>query len=175
MQRILTTRQRVVKIFVLLKSNALFNAFLREEGGTRMRDGRSLRDPHFFACFITTAFPKLRTLPQSPTATCSTKNAMRSLERNQRFLSLPGGSQGRLRLPFMGRGRLRRHLITRRCRELPLRGSHRSRRLWVVGTLRCGCLAARQGIGRLRRRLWVVSSRGDSRIARLRVGDAGRS
>ena len=31
-------------------------------------DGRSLRAPHFFACFITTAFPKLRTLPQSPTA-----------------------------------------------------------------------------------------------------------
>ena len=68
MQRILATRQRVVKNFVLLKPNALFNAFLREEGGTRMRDGRSLRDPHFFACFITTAFPKLRTLPQSPTA-----------------------------------------------------------------------------------------------------------
>ena len=89
-QRILATRQRVVKIFVLLKSNALFNAFspplvvgyfvafLREEGGTRMRDGRSLRDPHFFAYFITTAFPKLRTLPQSPTATCSLKNAARS-------------------------------------------------------------------------------------------------
>ena len=73
MQRILATRQRVVKIFVLLKSNALFNAFLREEGGTRMRDGRSLRDPHFFACFITTAFPKLRTLPQSPTATAPSR------------------------------------------------------------------------------------------------------
>ena len=37
MQKILATRQRVVKIFVLLKSNALFNAFLREEGGTRQR------------------------------------------------------------------------------------------------------------------------------------------
>ena len=73
MQRILATRQRVVKIFVLLKSNALFNAFLREEGGTRMRDERSLRDPHFFACFITTAFPKLRTLPQSPTATAPSR------------------------------------------------------------------------------------------------------
>ena len=73
MQRILATRQRVVKIFALLKSNALFNAFLREEGGTRMRDGRSLRDPRFFACFITTAFPKLRTLPQSPTATAPSR------------------------------------------------------------------------------------------------------
>ena len=73
MQRILATRQRVVKKFVFLKSNALFNAFLREEGGTRMRDGRSLRDPHFFACFITTAFPKLRTLPQSPTATAPSR------------------------------------------------------------------------------------------------------
>ena len=96
-QRILATRQRVVKNFVLLKSNALFNAFspplvvgyfvafspplvvgyfvafLREEGGTRMRDGRSLRDPHFFACFITTAFPKLRALPQSPTATAPSR------------------------------------------------------------------------------------------------------
>ena len=68
MQRILATRQRVMKIFALLKSNALFNAFLREEGGTRLRDGRSLRGPHFFACFITTAFPKLRALPQSPAA-----------------------------------------------------------------------------------------------------------
>ena len=48
-------------------------AFLREEGGTRMRDGRSLRDPHFFACFITTAFPKLRALPQSPTATAPSR------------------------------------------------------------------------------------------------------
>ena len=38
-----------------------------------MRDGRSLRDPHFFACFITTAFPKLRTLPQSPTATAPSR------------------------------------------------------------------------------------------------------
>ena len=73
MQRILATRQRVVKKFVFLKSNALFNAFLREEGGTRMRDGRSLRDPHFFACFITTAFPKLRALPQSPTATAPSR------------------------------------------------------------------------------------------------------
>ena len=73
MQRILATRQRVVKNFLLLKSNALFNAFLREEGGTRMRDGRSLRDPHFFAYFITTAFPKLRTLPQSPTATAPSR------------------------------------------------------------------------------------------------------
>ena len=36
--------------------------------------------------------------------------------------------------PFMDRRRLRRHLITRRCRELPLRGSHRSRRLWVGDT-----------------------------------------
>ena len=73
MQRILATRQRVVKKFVFLKSNALFNAFRREEGGTRMRDGRSLRDPHFFACFITTAFPKLRALPQSPTATAPSR------------------------------------------------------------------------------------------------------
>ena len=38
-----------------------------------MRDGRSLRDPHFFACFITTAFPKLRALPQSPTATAPSR------------------------------------------------------------------------------------------------------
>ena len=48
--------------------NAYCKAFLREEGGTRMRDGRSLRHLHFFACFITITFPKLRTLPQSPTA-----------------------------------------------------------------------------------------------------------
>ena len=73
MQRILATRQRVVKNFVFLRSNAFFNAFLREEGGTRMRDGRSLRNPHFFACFITNAFPKLRTLLQSPTATAPSR------------------------------------------------------------------------------------------------------
>ena len=68
MQRILTTRQRVVKIFVLLKSNALFNAFLREEGGTRMRDGRSLRHFEVFAFdnltrLFTSALPMSRGLP----------------------------------------------------------------------------------------------------------------
>ena len=87
MQRILATRQRVVKNFVFLRSNAFFNAFLREEGGTRMRDGRSLRNPHFFACFITNAFPKLRTLLQSPTATAPS--------RREPFTQI-------LRLPFGG-------------------------------------------------------------------------
>ena len=56
-QQILATRQRVVKIFALLKSNALFNAFLREEGGTRMRDGRSLRAPRFSLALLQLLFP----------------------------------------------------------------------------------------------------------------------
>ena len=71
-QQILATRQRVVKIFALLKSNALFNAFLREgscavygtssllckhRGGTRMRDGRSLRAPRFSLALLQLLFP----------------------------------------------------------------------------------------------------------------------